>query len=351
MDRRIILKWAEQGLRMPIGMDLVLHEEADPDAVRLDSQAFSRVLEKTARRYHMPIAVPLMDLQLEKKMLVSALGIPEGEASAYHFDAVPTDAQVAAVKAAMAKPLPPLMQANAEAIRLLNARCPDLIPCGMSIGPFSLMSKLLADPITPVYLAGAGATASDDSEVALVERGLELAMVVIERSIKAQLDAGAKIIFLAEPAANRVYLSPTQMDAGAPVFERYVMEPNRRIRRWIADAGAELLFHCCGELTDAMIRKFGELDPAILSLGCSRPLWEVAPLVPETTVIFGNLPSKKFSSDRDISDEEVRRLTRELIARMKAIGRPFILGSECDILSVKGHEDAICRKVEAFLCA
>jgi hypothetical protein len=122
------------------------------------------------------------------------------------------------------------------------------------------------------------------------------------------------------------------MDEGSDVFDRFVMEPNRRVRRWIAESGADLLFHCCGELTDAMIRKFGELDPAILSLGNSRPLWEVAPLVPESTVLFGNLPSK-------------------MLLRMKAIGRPFILGSECDILSVKGCECAIHRKVEAFLNA
>lgn len=351
MDRRTIRELAERGLRMPIGTDLVLHEEKEPEAVRLDPPAFSVVLEKTARRYGTPFAVPLMDLQLEKKLLLSILGVPEGDAAAYHFHDAPTDAQRTAVRAGLAQPLSPLMRANAEAIRLLAARCPDLTPCGMSIGPFSLMSKLLADPITPVYLAGAGATAADDPEVALVERSLELALLVIERSVKAQLAAGAKMIFLAEPAANRVYLSPTQMEAGADIFDRYVMEPNRRVRDWIAAAGAELIFHCCGELTDAMIRKFGELDPAILSLGSSRPLWEVATLVPDTTVLYGNLPSKKFSSDRDLTDDQVRALARELIAKMKAIGRAFILGSECDILSVKGCECAIHRKVEAMLRA
>ena len=351
MDRRRIKELAEQGLRMPIGTDLVLHEEADPDAVRLDPERFSRVLEKTARRYKTPFAVSLMDLQLEKRWLLGALGISAAEAATYHFEKAPTDDQVAAVKAVAAGPLPPLMAANAEAIRLLAKRCPDLAPCGMSIGPFSLMTKLLADPITPVYLAASGLTAEDEPEVALVERCLELALIVIEQSIRAQTAAGAQFVFLAEPAANKVYVSPHQMEAGSDVFDRYVREPNRRVRGWIAEGGADLLFHCCGDLSDAMIRKFGELDPAILSLGSSRPLWEVAPLVPASTVLFGNLPSKKFSSDRDLSDEDVRRLTREMIAKMKALGRPFILGSECDILSVKGCECAIQRKVDAFLTA
>jgi uroporphyrinogen-III decarboxylase len=351
MDRKRILKLAEQGLRMPIGTDLVLHEEADPMAVRLDPEAFSHVLEKTARKYKTPFAVSLMDLQLEKKWMLGALGIPEAEASVFHFETAPTAEQIAAVKAAAAGPLPPLMAANAAAIGKLAKRCPDLAACGMSIGPFSLMTKLLADPITPVYLAGQGMTAADEPEVELVERCLELALLVIERSVKEQAKAGAQFIFLAEPAANRVYISPHQMAAGSDVFDRYVMEPNRKVRKWIAQSGADLLFHCCGELTDEMICKFGDLDPALLSLGSSRPLWDIAHLVPQKTVLFGNLPSKKFSSDRDLSDEDVRRMTRELIEKMKAIGRPFILGSECDILSVKGCECAIHRKVDAFLKA
>ena len=43
--------------------------------------------------------------------------------------------------------------------------------------------------------------------------------------------------------------------------------------------------HDCGELTDAMIVAFATLDPAVLSLGSSRPLWEVAPLVPKTIMV------------------------------------------------------------------
>jgi hypothetical protein len=39
----------------------------------------------------------------------------------------------------------------------------------------------------------------------------------------------------------------------------------------------------------------------------------------------------------------------ELIARMKSAGHPFILGSECDILSVPGSEQTIKAKVKAFL--
>lgn len=350
MDRRRIRKLAEAGLRMPLATDLVLHEEADPGAVRRDPERFAGVLERTARRYGIPFAVSLMDLALEKQWLLSALGVSAEAASAFHFSRAPSGEEREAVRRLAAEaPLPPLMAANAAALDILRRRCPDLAPCGMSIGPFSLMTKLLADPITPVYLAGTGLTAEDDPEVALAEGCLELALAVIERSVREQAAAGAELIFLAEPAANRVYLSPNQMEAGSDVFDRFVMGPNRRVLGWIREAGADLLFHCCGELTDAMVRQFGTLDPAILSLGSSRPLWEVAPLVPETTILFGNLPSKKFASDRDLSDADVRRLAGELEANMKALGRPFILGSECDILCVEGCEEALRRKVAAML--
>jgi len=36
---------------------------------------------------------------------------------------------------------------------------------------------------------------------------------------------------------------------------------------------------------------------------------------------------------------------------MRAVDHPFILGSECDVLSVPGQERTILEKVEAFLQA
>ncbi|MFZ4396033.1 MAG: hypothetical protein ACOYOU_10460 [Kiritimatiellia bacterium] len=50
-----------------------------------------------------------------------------------------------------------------------------------------------------------------------------------------------------------------------------------------------------------------------------------------------------------MSVETVQAQAGELVARMQAIGRPFILGSECDVLHVKGSEETIWRKVDAFL--
>lgn len=349
MNRRYYQELAEQGLRMPIGADLVLHRQANPEAVRQDGPALGRVVIETARRFETPLAVPLMDLQLEKAALLAGLGMPAGQAATFHFSEPPAEAQMQALLAGLEQPLPPRLQAHVDAVAHVARHAPDLVPCGMAIGPFSLMTKLLADPITPVYLSGAGMTAADDPSVACLDRALELAIGMVERSIRAQLDAGARIVCLAEPAANQVYLSPKQLAEGSDVFDRLVMVNLRRVARLLKDRGADLFFHCCGELTDDMLVAYGSLDPALLSLGSSRPLWDVAPLVPERTVLFGNLPSKQFYSDAVITEEGVRARALELVARMKAIGRPFILGSECDVLSVKGCEETILRKVDAFL--
>jgi uroporphyrinogen-III decarboxylase len=219
----------------------------------------------------------------------------------------------------------------------------------MTIGPFSLMTKLLADPILPVGMAGAGATAEDDPEVALVEKLLELSLLTILRSVEAQIAAGAKVIVVAEPAANKVFISPNQLADGSDVFERYVMIPNRRIKALLQQNGVDLFFHCCGELVECMVRDFASLDPAVMSLGCSRNLWEDAALVPKTTVLFGNLPTKNFYSDDVVPQSKVVELSRDITIRMRQAGHPFILGSECDVLSVPGREQTIRDKVNTFM--
>jgi hypothetical protein len=129
------------------------------------------------------------------------------------------------------------------------------------------------------------------------------------------------------------------------------MKLNREIREQLAAADVDLIFHDCGELTAGMVGRFAGLDPAMISLGCSRQLWEDAALVSKTTVLYGNLPTKQFYSDELVSLARVRELSDELLERMRDVGHPFILGSECDVLSVPGYEQTIKAKVEEFLRA
>jgi uroporphyrinogen-III decarboxylase len=333
---------------MPIGTDLVLHEKKDAAAILLDGERLGRVVEEAARRYGTPLAIPQMDLQVEKASLLAALGLPEADVPTYHFAQCPDPQQIAVLEEGLRGPLSPRMEANVGAVSYIATRT-DLVPVGMSIGPFSLATKLLADPITPVFLAGSGATAEDDPEVKALECALDLALKTVLRSLKAQIEAGAKAVMVAEPAANQVYFSPKQMEKGSPIFRRYALEPNLQIRKMVGDAGVDLLFHCCGELTDSMLAAFTELQPKLLSLGSSRKLWQDAAIVPKDIVLYGNLPSKRFYSDDLISVDEVASTADELVAKMRQVGHPFILGSECDVLSVPGCDETIRQKVQAFV--
>lgn len=349
MDRQFYLDLAVAGLRMPIGTDLVLHEHPRPEEVKCDGRALGRVMEAAARRYRTPLAFPLMDLKLEKADLLRLLGVPAASRDEFHFTEAPSEDDLARMAASIGAPFDQRHQAHIDSVRHIHEHT-DLLPIGMSIGPFSLMTKLLSDPITPIALAGLGLSAAEDPGILTAERCLALAEMAVRRFVSAQIRAGARAMLICEPAANRVYLSPKQIAAGADIFERFVIQPHLRLKQLLAAAGVDLIFHDCGELTDFMVRQFAErLGPAILSLGSSRRLWEDAPLIRGHIVLFGNLPTRSFYSDAVMPLEKVLAITAELLGNMRAAGHPHILGSECDVLHVPEAAATIRQKVAAVL--
>jgi uroporphyrinogen-III decarboxylase len=315
----------------------------------MDGRALGAVVERAARHYRTPLAFPLMDLSLEKLDLLTFLGVSAPEIASYHFPAPPTEDTVRHVAAENARPFPPACAAAQGAVRYI-AESTDLVPVGMLIGPFSLMTKLVADPITGVALAGSGVSGDEDASVLMVERALALASTAVLRAAQAQIEAGARALIVCEPAANTSYLSPRQIKAGSNVFERFVLAPNLQLRSLLASHDVDLIFHNCGVLTSDMVRQFATtLRPAMMSLGSSRKLWQDARHVPKNIVLFGNLPTKSFYSDEAMPADEVRRLTRELLTKMQACGHPHILGSECDVLYVPESAATILAKVELML--
>ena len=340
---------AASGLRTPIGTDLVLHERPDPEAVRLDGRRLAGVVREAAERYRTPLAIPLMDLRLEKADLVHRLRPEVAGVDTFHFEAPPTEADVERARETGGAPFLAGHRAHFDAIAEIAAR-PGLTPFGITIGPFSLTTKLLADPIAAVALAGRGVPADDEPLVATAERGLVLAELAVHRSLRAQAEAGAAAVIVCEPAASALFVSPRQMAQGSPVFERFVLEPLLRLRAFLDDLGVDLFLHDCGEPTTSMVEALASrVHPAVLSLGSSRRLWEDVPAVPSDVVLFGNLPTKHFYSDETLPMEAVREKTRELVVKMREAGRPFVLGSECDVLHVPEAAVTIRRKVEAML--
>jgi uroporphyrinogen-III decarboxylase len=351
VDRQYYLDLAAAGVRMPIGTDLLLHEHADPEESIRDGRRLGAVMEQAAARYRTPIAVPLMDLRLEKADLMRTIGVAARDVDGFHFHEPPGCDLLSSVEAAAEAPFSRRNQAHIDSVRYI-AQETGLLAVGMAIGPFSLSTKLQADPITPIAMAGMGLTAEEDAGVQMAERCLALAERTVARSVAAQIRAGAKAVLICEPAANTVYLSPKQIGAGSDIFERFVMQPNLRLKKQLNAAGVDLIFHDCGQLSDMMVEQFAtRLDPAILSFGSSRCLWQDAALVPKRVVLFGNLPTRSFYSDSTMPLEKVLAMTRELIERMKATGHPHIPGSECDVLHVPEAAETIRRKVAAMMDA
>jgi hypothetical protein len=349
MNRQFYLDLAAAGLRFPIGADLVLHEESDPQAVRNDGAALAGVIERAARRWGTSLAIPLMDLRLEKVDLLAMAGVAEAEAETFHFDSPLDEAMLTKLCGEQSEAVCAGSRARDEALAIISQR-EDLVPVGMAIGPFSLTTRLLADPITAGAMAGARVTAEESSEVKLLWQCLRVAEAAVLRSVRSQIKNGAKAIMICEPAACTAYISPRQIKSGSRLFEHLVMEPNLRLKAVMEEGGCDLIFHDCGELSDAMVEAYArQLHPVMLSLGSSRKLWRDARLVPKDVVMYGNLPSKHFYSDETMPVEEVTRRSAELAAKMKACGHPHILGSECDVLFVAGADEAIRKKVDAML--
>ena len=349
MDRQYFLDLAEQGLRTPIGTELVLREKTDAESILCEGHRLGEVVIEAAQRYRTPLAFGVMDLTLEKAWLMHLIGLEE-DPDTFQFHASPTDQQLDRMSENLEQSLPPpRAQATIAAVRHVAQAGAELLPIGMSIGPVSLMTRLLSDPITPIFMAGSGTTAEEDEEVRGVESVLEMATRMVLHSVRMQIDAGARAVLIAEPAANKAYFSPNQLRGDGDVWHRYVTASNRRVTELLTQHGVDLIFHCCGELNDEMVRRFGQLSPAILSLGSSRSLPDDARLVSAETVLYGNLPSKKFYADEEITPEQVAQMTCALVRQMNAAHHPFILGSECDVLSVSGCHATIAGKVDVML--
>lgn len=348
MARTFWLDLARSGARFPIGTDLVLHDQKDAETIRLNGPALGQVIAEAAAKWRIPVAMPLMDLRLEKADIAAAFGLSFEEAETWKLEATPPPSMIARV-ADPIRAFPVESRAQQLSLRWLASNT-NLLPVGMAIGPFSLMTKLLADPITPVALAGSGVTAAEDEGVARVERALDLAEAAVQRSLRAQVSAGARALMICEPAANTTFLSPRQLRSGADTFQRFVLEPNLRLKSFLDEHEIDLIFHDCGELLPEMVQAFAQrIHPAVLSLGASRLLWEDAALVPDDVVMYGNLPTKTFYSDEAMPVERVEEISRDLLTRMRATGHPHILGSECDVLHVPDAAGAIRRKVDAML--
>jgi uroporphyrinogen-III decarboxylase len=343
----LFLDLARRGLRVPMATDLYLHDQTDPEAARRDGGRMAALMARAAADWGSPLAMPLMDLRLEKADLLARRGMDEEQADRFQFEG-PLDAAAREALGRGGAADSAGSQARAEAIRV-TAGEGRLVPVGMVIGPFSLTTKLMKDPITPAAMLASGVGPDEEPQVRLLLELLALSLECVTAAVARQLDSGARAMLVCEPTANTAFLSPRMIRAGSNILERLVLEPNERLKARIEQAGADLIFHDCGELIPEMVQAFGHrLRPAVLSLGSSRVLAEDAARVPADVVLYGNLPSKLYYSDTEMPVEAVAERAQGIVAAMRGCGHPHILGTECDVLHVPESAQTIRRKVEAM---
>ncbi len=347
MERSFYLNLARDNVRLPIAADMVLHEREDPLACRYSGECLGKAILDAAERFRMPLAFPLMDLRTEKEWMLAQFDIPLDRIDSFHFTEDLDESTLEKLRAVASAAPTPRMEASLGALRHVAAHS-DRVPVGMCIGPFSLMTKLLEDPITAAFSV---ALDPEDEDAELVLKLMEAATEAIIQWVRLQIDAGAKAVCLCEPAFNVIYVSPRQIEQDPSVLDTLVLNFLQRIKKVMTDEGVDLILHDCGELNEAIIRSFNRLDPAILSLGSPCNLPEIAGLIDRKTVIMGNLPSKKFYTDTEMTAEMVTLESRKLLEAMRATGHPFILATECDVLSVPGCEQTIMSKVLALVHA
>ena len=351
MNLEFYLELAKQDLRMAFAADVIIKSKPGWSEILLDGEKLGEAIIEAAGKYSSPLGLPYMDLKVEKEYLLTMLDIHPAEINKYHFDDGLSESLYEQVEEKKDHSVTPRVKATCDAITYLKDHS-DFVPVGMSIGPFSLMTKLVNDPITGVFMASMGIGSQEDTHVKDIELALEISTRIIRQYIQLQIDAGAKAVVICEPAANIAYISPDTLDdSGKDVFDRYVLKYNHDINYLMEQQGVDLIMHDCGELTNEMLTKLCSLNPKILSLGSAVNLREASEVVPDDIVLFGNLPTKQFFMDDVISVDQVKQLTVDLDQKMKSTHQPFILGSECDVLHVAGHEETIIQKLDAMMIA
>ena len=348
MGKEYFIDIARKGSRMIFGADLVIKSNKDYQKILNNGEKLGQCIIESTQKYSSPLALPYMDLKLEKEFLLNILDIPSEMVEKFQFENNISDTIIDKVKAKI-NTSTPRIEATCAAIKYVQENS-DFLPVGMCIGPFSLYTKLLKDPITPVFLSSMGITSQDEPGIKDMQILLELTTLIIKQSISYQIEAGAKAICVCEPAANTVFITPDSLsETDRDIFDKVVMDPNKQIKSYLSENHVDLILHNCGELNDIMVRKMCLLEPVILSLGSSKDLWEYTKVVPDDIVLFGNLPTKRFMLDNTMPAKKVAELTKHIDSEMKKTKHPFILGSECDVLSVSGYEETIENKVKVLL--
>ncbi len=267
----------------------------------------ARGMETIVSRYPVGAALNMMDLSVEAQALGCEI----------HFsdDEIPTVSGCAISSIDMADDIkiPPIGTARTgiyiEGVRLAKQRIKSVpVFCGV-IGPYSLagrvynMTELMMDCFD-----------YPDKVNVLLEKCTEFLIAYIN-AFKA---AGADGVILAEPAAG--LLSPDMCEAFSSKF----------VRRIIEETGSEdfvFCYHNCGGGVIDMSESIASLGADIYHFGNAIELDKIIPLMPQSSIVMGNLNPVLFGSG---TADEIRAKTRGIFEKCSKYDN-FMLSSGCDI--------------------
>ena len=275
---------------------------------------------EAAERFDNPMALPVMDLTLEKDILLQTMGIPAEETAAFHFDDVPGPEQLAELARGLyVTTRHPRIKANCEALSLPR-HAGTVVSVGMrSIGPFSLLTKLVKDRIVRFSWRAAASRRRTSRDVALIHAVLALAEAVVRGNGAAQIEAPARAIFLASRRRTGSIFRrgrSGRRDGLRRVRDRAQPAPEACARRRRRRSAFPRLRR--SDSGDGHFLR--ELKPKLISFGSSVKLWEIEKYVDTDVVIFGNLPTRKFDPDEEVPLEVVEDLMAEIEEKLGATG-------------------------------
>lgn len=191
--------------------------------------------------------------------------------------------------------------------------------------------------ITGPYTLSALLTGAEDAALNtladpdMLHRVIEFSTEKSRQYADALIRAGADVICILEPTA--MMLSPAQ-------FREFSGSYCKNIIEYCHNQGISTIYHICGN-TMHLIREMCDTHADGLSLDSCVDLFDVSKMTGPDVVLIGNVDPASLMLYG--SEEEVRRVTRELLERMEEVPN-FILSTGCDL-----PPGTPLKNIEAFM--
>lgn len=292
-----------------------------------DSETQAQGMKLVADRTDAAASVSMMDLSVEAECFGSQIHVEDGEVPTVVGSVVSSEAEAEAL------PVPPVGAGRTgiyiEAIRKAAERIEDRPVFAGVIGPFSLAGRLMDVTEAMIYCY---------EEPDMVHILLRKATEFLIRYCEAYREAGASGVVIAEPLAG--LLSPALAEEFSGPYVKQIVDA-------VQDESFLVIYHNCGNTTIQTIGSILATGAAAYHFGNAIDMAEMLKLIPEDTVVMGNIdPAGEFKNG---TPESIRAAT---LGVMKACcgHKNFVISSGCDIPPLSRWEniDAFFAAVEEF---